>query len=381
MHLEIVPVSTRQDLRRFVDVPWRISAVASDPTWVPPLRLAVLDALDTHRNPFYKNADVACFLALRDGKPVGRIAAIENRAHNAFHGDRVGFFGFFECTNDTEAAARLFDTAGDWLRQRGLTTMRGPVSPSTNYETGLLVDGYREHPYVMTTWNPPYYETLVSGAGFTSARDLIGYWIPADDAGWRLPERYAQHAERLVRRSGITFRDLDLSQFEREVALCWDIYNAAWEKNWGFVPMAREEFWHMAKDLKQIAIPEFAIMAEIDGEPAGFMLVIPDLNVILKRVRSGRLLPTGLLKILAGKSAIRSLRVLALGVKEKYRTRGIYQLFAHELYRRGRAWGATGAEASWILENNRAMAQPLEDMGCRPYRRWRIYDRPLQEMV
>lgn len=377
MDLRVVPVRSRRDLARFVDVPWRVYDRDAHPQWVPPLRLMVLDALDTKKNPFYRTAERELFIAYRGDTPVGRVAAIANRAHNDYHDDRRGFFGFFECRDDQEAANALFDAGSAWLAARGFTAVQGPMSPSTNYECGLLVDGYEHHPMLMTTWNPPYYDRLVANAGFAGVKDLIGYYLPMDDPDWALPQRYAEHADRVMTRGNISFRPVNLKEFEREVATCWDIYNAAWEDNWGFVPMTRDEFWHMAKDMKYLITPELAFIAEVNGDPAGFVLVTPDLNEVFRRIPTGRILPTGLFKLLAGKGKVRKARVLALGVKAQYRVRGIYQLFAYELYRRGRTWGATGGEASWILEDNDAMVRPLVTMGARPYRRWRIYERPI----
>src|SRR5688572_11580472 len=196
MPIEIVPVASRRDVRQFVGVPWHLRELTEAPQWVPPLCVAVLDALDEKKNPFYRNAARQLFIATRAGKPVGRIAAIENRAHNEFHHDRVGFFGFFECIDDPEVAGSLLDAAAGWLRGRGLTSMRGPMNPSTNYECGLLVDGFDEHPVFMTTWNPPYYESLIERAGLTAVKDLLGHLLDAEDSQFKFPERFAMHAQR-----------------------------------------------------------------------------------------------------------------------------------------------------------------------------------------
>lgn len=381
MTVDIIPVQTSRDLRRFIDLPWQIYERASYPQWVPPLKIAVRDALNTKSNPFYRTADRQLFLALRDGKPVGRIAAIENRAHNEFHHDRVGFFGFFECKNDQPAANALFAAAETWLRQRGRDTMRGPMNPSTNHECGLLVDGFEAHPMIMTTWNAPYYPALLDRAGFTKAKDLLAYHfdISADPPS-RLPERYRALAERARIGKSLKFRDLNLKDFANEVERCWEIYNSAWEKNWGFFPMSRESFLHEAQVLKYIVNPQLAFIAEVDGDPAGCMIIVPDFHHAFKAVGNGRLLPSGLFKLLSAKRHIRSGRLMILGAKEEYRRRGIFALFVHELERRYNEYGWTALEASWILEDNDKLNRPMRDMGAREYRRWRIYDRqiPLQ---
>jgi hypothetical protein len=375
MTVEIRTVASRRDLRRFVDYPWRLYNSREHPHWVPPLRMSVLDALDQRRNPFYREADRSLFLAWRDGAIVGRIAAIENRAHNRFHGDRVGFWGFFECIDDQEVANALFDAAQGWLEARGLDVMRGPMNPSTNYECGLLVEGFEHQPTFMTAWNPPYFDDLCTAAGFAKAKDLLAFWFPATEPGYHLPEFVERQAERAMAGGRITFRDLDPRHFDREVAACWDIYNDAWERNWGFVPMSRAEFEHMAKDMKQLLWPQLAFMASVDGEPAGFMLAVPDYNEALIRNRSGRLFPLGLLRLLWGKRTIKTARVMALGVKRSFRSRSILALFTHEVMRRGLAMGKIGAEASWLLEDNQLIVKPMRAMGARERMRWRVYER------
>lgn len=377
MSLELVPVQSRRDIKEFVALPWRLFDRKAHPQWVPPLRLMVHDALDTRKNPFYRNADRALWLAYRDGKPAGRIAAVENRAHNDFYRDRVGFFGFFESANDPEAASSLIRLASSWLEARGLDVIRGPMSPSTNQECGLLVDGFEHHPYFLTAWNPPYYESLMLGAGLQPVKDLLGYRIALEEEGVGLAERYAVHARRALEQGKVTFRDLDLGNFKREVEIWYDVYNSAWEENWGFVPMPREEFRYMAKELRPLIDTRYAFVAEVDGEPAGMLLLIPDYNEIFKRIPSGRLLPTGLFRLMSGRKKLRTGRIILLGVKKAHRTRSIFPLLMHEIVRRGNQTGLTTGEASWVLEDNSLMNRPLVAMGGVPYRRWRIYERPL----
>jgi hypothetical protein len=373
--LELRTVTTRADLKRFVAFPYSLYSKRDYPHWVAPLRAAVYDALDERKNPFYREAERALFLALRDGKVVGRIAAIENRAHNAFHGDRTGFFGFFESVDDQRVADLLFRVASDWLGAHGLTTIQGPMNPSTNYECGLLVEGFENRPTFMTAWNPPYYDALCERAGFTKAKDLLAFWFPAAEPGYQLPEFVTRQAARALEKGRMEFRDLDPRKFDREVAACWEIYNDAWERNWGFVPMSRAEFEHMAKDMKHLLWPELAFMASVDGEPAGFMLALPDYNVALAKNRSGRLFPLGLVRLLRGKRTIRTARVMALGVKRDFRSRSILALFTAEVMRRGLAMGKIGAEASWLLEDNQLIVKPMRAMGARERMRWRVYER------
>jgi hypothetical protein len=365
-------------MRRFVELPWRLHDARRFPQWVPPLRMAVRDALDRTRNPFYQDADRELFLAVRGGAVVGRIAAIENRAHNRFHADRVGFWGFLECVDDQSVADALFGAAEGWLAARGLETMRGPMNPSTNYECGLLVDGFENRPSFMTAWNPAYYDTLCSRAGFAKAKDLLAFWFDGERTGYALPEFVARQAERARAGARLTFRDMDPGRFDEEVAGLWTVYNDAWEKNWGFVPMTRAEFLHMAKDMKNLLDPRFAFVAELSGEPVGFMLALPDYNQVLVRNRSGRLLPFGVPLMLWGKRRIRDMRVMALGVRRSARSRSILALFTHEIMRRGQLYGKNGAEASWLLEDNQLIVKPMRAMGARERMRWRVYERAVR---
>jgi hypothetical protein len=370
-------VSNSRELRDFVAFPWRLYNEREHPQWVPPLRASVYDALDDSKNPFYKDAARELFLAFRDGVPVGRIAAIENRAHNRFHGDRTGFFGFFESVNDQQVADALFDAASSWLAGRGLESMCGPMNPSTNYECGLLVEGFEHRPTFMTAWNPPWYDTLCARAGLTKAKDLLGLWFSIDQKGFAPPEMLERHASRAAEKGRITFRDIDPSKFDREVALCWDIYNNAWERNWGFVPMEHPEFHHMAKDMKLLMYKELSFIAYVDGEPAGFMFALPDYNVALHRNRGGRLFPLGLVRMLLHKRLAKTARVMALGVKSTFRSRTILSLFTLEIMRRGLALNGDGAEASWLLEDNVLIVKPMRALGATDRMRWRLYERPV----
>jgi GNAT superfamily N-acetyltransferase len=333
----------------------------------------VRDALDERGNPFYENAARELFLAYRRGRPVGRIAAIQSRRHNQYHQDRVGFFGFFESADDPEVAGALLANAGTWLRSRGLERIRGPVSPSIHDECGLLVEGFDQQVTFMTAWNPPHYARLLESAGLRKEKDLLAFWVPFTQ-GVPFPKRFTRALERVRARSGFTFRQLDRKRFAAEVERAWDVYNGAWERNWGFVPMTREEFDHMAGMLRLLVVDQFACFAEVDGEAAGFAMALPDYNRTLQRIPGGRLLPFGLPMLLRDRARLRTGRAMLLGVKERYRRRNIYFLLLYELLRRAHAYGAPGADASWILEDNEPMLAFFREAGIPANRRWRIYE-------
>lgn len=374
MSLVVREVSGRSGTSRFVDVAWTIhhGSIA----WVPPLRAVVRDALDVKRNPFYGSASRALFVAETDGRAVGRIAAIENRAHNRHHDDEVGFFGFFDCIDDADVAVALLERAEAWLGERGLTASRGPVNPSLNHEAGLLVEGFERPPVIMTPWNPPYYGQLVEGAGYEKAKDLLGYDVPAEGK-LAVPTRLRRLAERSLDRSGVRFRRLDVDDLENEARKALALYCEAWADNWGFVPPGWDEFWHAARDLRQVVAPDFSFVAEADGEMVGVMMVARDINQVLANVRSGRLWPWTIARILTRLPRVRRGRIILLGFRNDYRHRGLFPLFAYEAARRAQETGFAGAEASWILEDNDALRAPLEAMSLQAYKRWRIYEKAI----
>jgi len=366
------PVGDRADLSRFIRLPWRI--YANDPVWVPPLLSDLKTVLDRRRHPFHQHADVEYFLAWRGNEVVGRVAAIVNHRHNEFHEERTGFFGFFECIDDADVAGALLETAEAWLRERGMERVYGPESFSTNEESGLglLVDGFDKPPVIMTAHTPPYYPKLVEGAGYVKAKDLLAYWL--DDQ--RPPERLVRGVERLRQAERVELRTLNLKDFAGEVARIKEIYNSAWERNWGFVPMTDAEFDHLARQLRPVVNPRLCAIAEVDGEPVGFALALPDFNQALKHV-NGRLFPFGIFKLLWYQRKIDTLRVLTLGLKPGYRKKGIDAMLYLHIFREGVAAGFKQAECSWILEDNWDMRRGLERMGARVYKTYRIYEKSL----
>ena len=369
MALEVAIASSKKALKEFVELPY--SLYRGDPYWVPPLRIAVKELMDRAKHPFYANAEAEFFLARRDGHVVGRIAAIFDRNHNKAHEETAGFFGFFESINDPEVAARLLEEARKWVETRGATLLRGPVNPSTNYECGMLIDGFDSSPMVMMTYNPRYYPALMEAAGLRKAKDLNAY---VNSAATTDLEKIGRVADRKLAKSGVTVRPINMKDFDAEVGRIWDVYNAAWKRNWGFIPMTRDEFFLMGKEMKMILKPELVLIGEAAGKAIGFALALPDVNFALKPA-GGSLFPTGLLKILYHQRLIKSLRVLALGVVEEYRTSGVAAAFYATLVRTARKLGYSGeCEMSWILEDNTLMTRSLEVMGAKHYKTYRIYE-------
>jgi len=366
-------VATRRDRERFIRLPWKI--YQHDPRWVPPLIVERREFLDPHKNPFFEHAAVKLFLAEDGtGREVGRIAAIVNSNHNRTHGDKTGFFGLWECVEDQQAAKLLFNAAASFLRAHGMEIMRGPENFSVNDDVGLLIQGFESPPMIMMPHNPPYYEKLAENYGFRKAMDLYAWYGEFREG--HIPEEVSRRAEIARRRQNFTIRPLRMKEFASELKAIHAVYTAAWEDNWGAVAMTDREFSHLAAGLKQVIDPDLCLIAEVQGEPAGFSLALPDLNQILIGL-NGKLFPFGLLKLIFQRSRIDALRILTMGVIRKYRNRGIDTCFYHETYRRAIAKGIWRGEMSWILENNAVMNRIVENLGFRIYKRYRLYDFPL----
>jgi GNAT superfamily N-acetyltransferase len=374
--LRVREARERRDLKRFIDLPYRLHA--RDPLWVPPLRRDVEMLLSRTRNPFFEHAQAEYFIAERDGETVGRIAAISNRLHNETHDDRVGFFGFFESIDDQDVADALFDAAAGWCRGLGHDVLRGPTSFSVNDECGLLVDGFDTPPALMMPHNPRYYIGLLERAGFVKAKDLWVYQGGSEAGYVPVPERLARATEMIRQRQGITLRALNMKDFDGEVERIKQLYNSAWEKNWGFVPMTEHEIDHLAEQFKPVVIPELVPMAEKDGQLIGFGIALPDLNVIFRTNRSGRLFPMIIRLLWALKTKrIRRARILLLGVIPAYQGKGVDAMLYHWIWTRSGERGIYWGEAGWILEDNPAMNAGLEKMTFRVYKTYRLYDRGL----
>ncbi|HEX8672772.1 MAG TPA: hypothetical protein VF710_12830 [Longimicrobium sp.] len=373
--LRVREVPRGESLRAFIDFAW--TANAGDPQWVPPLRVAVEPALDRAKHPFHQHADVAYFVAERGAETVGRIAAIVNHRHNEFHEDRVGFFGLFESVDDPRVARALTDAAAGWLKARGMESMRGPMNLSTNEEIaspGVLVDGFGTPPAFAMSHNPPYYGALLEGVGMVKAKDLLAYWIGSPIP----PERLVRGVERMTRREGVTLRSINLRRLQDEVAIIQEIYNSAWARNWGFVPMTPEEFAYMAKDLKSVVDPALCIVAEKEGVPVGFAISLPNLNEAIRHIPDGKLFPFGFLKFLWHKRKIGSARIMTLGLRPEYqKSSGIGAAMYLRTFQAAGERGYKQGEASWILEDNFLMRQALEKVGFELYKTYRVYERGL----
>jgi GNAT superfamily N-acetyltransferase len=359
---------------RFIKLPWRL--YRNEPLWVAPLISERRRHLDRRRNPFFEHADAEYYLAYRDGEPVGRITAHVDHRLNEVQGNEWGLFGFFESEDDPEVARTLVETAAEWLAQRGRDRMVGPMDFTTNHECGLLVEGHDRPAQILEFWHHPYYAALLEGQGLEKAMDLYKWELHIAGKENVLPVIW-ELAEKLEPEHGIRVRHMRRRDFGQEVRRFMEIYNASWERNWGFVPLTDAELEHYAKELKPILDENWALIAEKNGETVGAALTLPDYNRVLAKL-NGRLLPFGWLKALLARRKIDSVRVFALGVKPEYQHAGVAAGLYVEHFNMAEATPQKWGEMGWILETNTPMNRGMEAMGGRIVKRYRLYERGLR---
>jgi GNAT superfamily N-acetyltransferase len=369
--IRIDKVEDEKDLKDFINLPFKL--YKKDPYWVPPL-ISDLKPHFSRKNPFFDHADVTFFIVKKDGIPAGRIAAIVNHKHIEFHNEKAGFFGFFESINDYDVAQALLDKAGEWLKDKGMEIMRGPMNFSTNEECGFLIEGFESSPLLMMPYNPPYYLELMERYGLKKVKDLFAYIIDVPD---ELPPRIIKAAV-IAKAHGAVVRPAVMKRFDKELETFKSVYNSAWEKNWGFIPMTEKEIDWMAKRMKTLIVPDLALIAEVDGSPAGFFLALPDFNQVLKRL-NGRLGLSGIIKALWYSRKIRDIRLLIFGILKEHRKKGIDALFYLEAWKATKRKGYKRAEVSWILEDNILVHRAAKMFGARLYKKYRIYEMKINQ--
>jgi hypothetical protein len=373
----IRPVRTRRELKRFVEVPFRLHR--EHPQWVPPLKLDRMQFLDRNRNPYFEHAEAEYFLAERDGEPVGRITAQVDERWDAYQGGADGMFGFFETIEDRGVAAALLGSAEEWLAARGRRRLIGPMDFTTNDEVGILIEGYELRPMILQNWHPRFYRELLDGLGYGKAIDLLMWHLALGElkeGDAFAPEIHAA-ATKALRDEGIAIRNIDKRRLSEEMRRFTEVYNEAWADNWGFVPPTDAEVEFHAKLLKQVIDEDWAYIAEKDGETVGVALTLPDINQVLVKMR-GRLLPLGWLRFLLGKRKIDRVRVFALGVKHAYRHSGVAAGLYLKHLEAASPDGVPAGETGWILETNEPMNRAMEGMGGKIVKRYRIYEKLLE---
>lgn len=372
MDVNIRTVKTKKDFNQFVKFPWKV--YTDDPYWVPPLLYDIKKLLDKKKNPFFNHADMEMYIAEKNGETTGRIAAIKSDLHNKEHNDKVGFFGFFECMNDQETANKLFDAAAAWLKEKGLTDMRGPTNPSVNDIYGMLIEGFDDQPRLLMPYNPEYYLTLLENYGFEKAKDLYAYKISNERMVQN--DKIKRVADIALRRSNARIRSLNMKDFDSELERVKFVYNKAWEPNWGFVPLTDEEIDALAADLKPLVDPNLVLFCEIEDKTVGFALVMPDYNFIFKEM-NGKLLPFNFIKLFTKRKKIPWARIIILGIVPEYQKKGLDAALYYEVLTRAEKRKIYRGEASWVLEDNEMMKRGAETMRGELYKKYRVYQKAI----
>ena len=369
----VTVVSSKDERKRFIEFIYDFYQDAEH--WVPPLRMDQKNLIDTEKNPFFQNAEIELFIAEKDGKDVGRIAAIVDHRFNDFHKTKTGHFGFFECIDDQHTANLLFRVASDWLRDKGMNKVMGPASPSMMDTIGVLIDGFDKDPYVMMPYNYDYYDDLIKAAGFQKEMDMYAYMVDTETVSMDRMNRAMKIVKH--RLPDIRIRPVDLKNLKSEIDIVRNIFNQAWKKNWGFIPLTEAEFDAVAKDLKFIIDTDFAHIAEMEGKPVGFSIGIPNINEILKTM-NGNLFPFGIFKLLWKKRKLNTLRTALMGVVPEHQGKGIDALLHHRSIQNGlKGETKTESEMSWVLESNPEMIRVAERIGGKLDKTYRMYSKAL----
>ncbi len=354
--------------KSFVKFPY--SLYKNSPYWVPPLLSDQKILLNPDKHPFYEHASANFFLATIDNQVVGRIAAIIDNNHNKIHNEKTGFFGFFETIENYQVAKKLYNACKSWIYNQGMTNFRGPANPCLNEDCGFLTDAFDLPPVIMMPYNPPYYIDYAEKFGFKKAADLYAYYI---DNNRKIPDKLMKVINIVNKKEKVKIRPFNLKNFNKDAKSVWHIYNKAWKKNWGFVPMTENEFNYLAKNLKQVVEPELALFAEINGRPVGFSLSVPDINQALIHT-NGRLFPFGLIKLLWYSKKIDMIRTIIMGVIPEYQRIGIDALFYYKTWMNAVKKGYVKDEMSWVVESNKMMRRSAEMLGGKIYKIYRLYE-------
>jgi GNAT superfamily N-acetyltransferase len=370
-------VGSRRELKGFVKVPFRLHR--DHPQWVAPLVFERMEFLDREKNPYFEHAEAEYFLAERDGETVGRISAQIDSRWDEYQGGNDAMFGFFESSQDPEVAHALIEAACEWAAAKGRERILGPMDFTTNDEIGILIEGYERRPMILEPWHPPYYRELIEAEGFAKTMDVQMWELQFGDLkeGESFDPSIHAAAKKALEDEGIAIRNMRKRDMANEVRRFMDVYNDAWGRNWGFVPVTDAEVEFQAKNLKQVLNEDWTFMAEKDGEVVGAALTLPDINQVMAKL-NGRLLPFGWAKFLLGKRKIDQLRVFALGVKHEYRHTGIAAgLYLRHLEEAAKPEAIGGGEMGWILETNKPMNRAMEGMGGKVVKKYRLYERGL----
>lgn len=372
--IRVEQVISKKKRKKFIDFPWQV--YKDDHNWVPPLLVDFKKKINKKKNPFFEHADMDLFLAYKDGKITGRIAAVIDENHNKFHDEKVVFFGLYESFNDLDTANALLNEAAKWGKQRGMEILRGPMNLSMNDECAFLFEGFDSPPAIMMPYNPPYFLELMEKCGLAKVKDLYACKLTRDR---QTVAKVREIVEFFKKRTTITIRTVDIKNIREEAEKIRYVYNNSWVDNWGFVPWTEKEMNQTTGTLKQIADPDLVILAEDKGKPVGFAFGLPNYNEVIKKI-NGRLSPLGLIKFLIYRKKIKGMRVLVFGILKEYRFTGLSYLLYSELDKNARKKGYQWGEVSWQLEDNELVNRFVDSIGGKIYKKYRIYEKKIDTL-
>lgn len=372
IEVKAVDIESKSSIMKFIKFQWEV--YRGDENWVPPLIMDMKAKFNQNSNPFLLHSEIQPFLAYKDGKIAGRTVGIINNNHNKTFNEKTGFFGFFEAVEDYEVASALLDTAAEWVKSKGMDTLRGPANFSSNDDWGLLMDSYDIPPMLLMPYNPPYYKDFMEKYGFIKAKDVFAYKMSTEH---KFPDRILKIINYAKKKKNITIRNFNMKKYWEEIKILKMIYDKAWEQNWGFIPMTDEEFEHLSKEMKPIVDPRFSFFAMIDDKPVGVSVCLPNANEAIIKIRNGRLFPFGLFKLLYYIKKVKTGRLLILGVIKEFRNKGIEPMLFEVTLKAVKAAGWGWGEMSWVLEDNYLMRNSIEKAGGVVYKRYRIYEKTL----
>jgi hypothetical protein len=368
--MQLIKVESKSDLLKFIKLPFTL--YKKNNNWVAPVISEQMKFFDPAKNPYFDHSEVQLFLVVEKNQVLGRISAHTNKNHNLFHQDNKGFFGFFESINDTAVSNLLFTGVVEWLKERGCTSVIGPFNLSTNHDCGLLIEGFDHDPYIMMPYNFQYYHTLIDDCNFKKAMDMYSWKLNTT----AVPPFLESLAKKIELRGNFTVRSLDKKNLKKDIEEVFTIYQQAWEKNWGFVPMTRKEFDHTVKTLMLYVNPELVFIAEYDGKPAGFSVSLPNYNVVLKKMK-GKLNIFTICKFLYYKNKIKSSRCITMGVIPEFHGKGIDTLLYYYSLKNGMKHGIAEGELSWVLETNTMMNKIISRLYSQINKIYRIFEKDI----
>jgi GNAT superfamily N-acetyltransferase len=367
----IKAVNTNSGVKKFINLPYHL--YKNNSTWIPPLKAEQKKIFRPHTNVFLKHCDYQLFLLYEDHRIIGRIAAFVDHRAVDYWQTKTGLFGYYECINDQDAAFMLLNTAQKWLKDHGMQSMRGQWN-FVSQDMGFVYEGFDIPPTILSSHYFPYYNDQMTAYGMTKAQDLLVYSCDAGK-GYKVPARYLKFSEAAIRNCGVTIRQINMNNLVEDVRLIVRLTNESLKNNWGFYPVDENEATQMAADMKRILFPELILFAEIDGQPIGYIIALPDINHLLNNLH-GKLFPFGFFKLLWGIKRLNRFRLWALGILPPYQQKGVSVLLFQRINEILAPKGSY-VEANWVLESNTLMNNTLIKLKAELIKKYRIYEKPI----